>query len=57
MKAKDAARLASKRRALKPRNPLASAALMKKGGEHARRDKKAGRARRKAGWQREPGEG
>lgn len=50
MNEKSAARLSSKRRTLKPRNPLATAALMRKGGEHARSDKKAGRARQKAAW-------
>lgn len=50
MNEKAAARLSAKRRSLKPRNPLATAALMKKGGEHQRRDKKAGRARTKARW-------
>lgn len=50
MNEKSAARLSSKRRTLKPRNPLAMAALMRKGGEHARTDKKAGRARQKAAW-------
>ena len=50
MNEKSAVRLSSKRRTLKPRNPLATAALMRKGGEHARSDKKAGRARQKAAW-------
>jgi len=50
MNEKSAARLSRKPRALKPRNPLATAALMRKGGEHARTDKKAGRARQKAAW-------
>lgn len=48
MNEKAAARLSGKGRRLKPRNPLATAALMKKGGAHQRRDKKAGRARSKA---------
>lgn len=34
---------------IKPRNPLATAPLMKKGGKHARKDKRASRARQKAG--------
>jgi hypothetical protein len=50
MNEKTAARLAAKRRTLKPRNPLATAALMRKGGQHARTDKKAARARQKAAW-------
>ena len=50
MNEKAAARLSAKRRSLKPRNPLATAALMKKGCEHQRRDKKVGRARAKACW-------
>lgn len=33
---------------IKPRNPLATAPLMKKGGRHARKDKRAGRARQQA---------
>ena len=40
MNEKSAARLSSKRRTLKPRNPLATAALMRKGGEHARIDRR-----------------
>lgn len=54
MNEKTAARLNAKRRQLKPRNPLASAALMRKGGVHQRRDKKASRARTKADWQKSP---
>jgi hypothetical protein len=38
---------------LKPRNPLAMAPLMKKGGAHQRRDKRATRARQKARARRE----
>jgi hypothetical protein len=34
--------------ALKPRNPLATAPLLAKGGAHQRRDKRASRARQKA---------
>ncbi|WP_306476206.1 hypothetical protein [Methyloversatilis sp.] len=48
MKRRDAVRVSAKGRSLKPRNPLATAALMKKGGEHARQDKKASRARLKS---------
>jgi hypothetical protein len=33
---------------IKPRNPLALAPLLKKGGKHARKDKRAARARQKA---------
>ncbi len=33
---------------IKPRNPLATAPLMQKGGAHARQDKRASRARQKA---------
>lgn len=33
---------------IKPRNPLATVPLMKKGGQHARKDKRASRARQKA---------
>lgn len=50
MNEKSAARLSAKRRALKPRNPLATAALMRKGGEHAPQGKRASRARQKSAW-------
>jgi hypothetical protein len=33
---------------IRPRNPLANAPLMKKGGAHARKDKRASRARQNA---------
>lgn len=33
---------------LKPRNPVAPAAVLKKAGAHQRRDKRASRARQKA---------
>lgn len=33
---------------IKPRNPLATAPQLKKGGKHARKDKRASRARQKA---------
>ena len=39
-------------RPIKPRNPLALDPLLKKGGAHQRRDKRACRARRKAALQR-----
>lgn len=35
---------------IRPRNPLAAVPLLKKGGAHARRDKRAARARQQAGW-------
>ncbi|MDO9242709.1 MAG: hypothetical protein Q7U32_02750 [Rhodocyclaceae bacterium] len=35
-------------RRIRPKNPLAMAPIMKKGGAHARRDKRAARARQKA---------
>ena len=38
----------AKQRRLKPRNPVAVAPVLKKGGAHQRKDKKAGRARQKA---------
>ncbi len=38
----------AKQRTLKPRNPVAVAPLLKKGGVHQRRDKRASRARQKA---------
>lgn len=34
---------------IRPRNPLAVVPLLKKGGAHARKDKRAARARQKAG--------
>lgn len=37
----------AKQRVLKPRNPLALSPLLKKGGAHQRRDKKASRAKLK----------
>lgn len=33
---------------IKPRNPLATTPLLKKGGAHARKDKRASRGRQKA---------
>ena len=41
---------------LKPRNPLALDPLLKKGGAHKRRDKRAERAKQKAQARRESGE-
>ena len=38
----------AKQRRIKPRNPVAVAPLLKKGGAHQRKDKRASRARRKA---------
>lgn len=38
----------ARQRTLKPRNPVAINPLLKKGGAHARRDKRASRARQKA---------
>ena len=44
----------AKQSRLKPRNPLATAPLLKKGGAHRRSDKRAARARQKARLRREP---
>lgn len=44
----------AKQSRLKPRNPLATAPLLKKGGTHQRSDKRAARARQKARLRREP---
>jgi hypothetical protein len=38
----------AKQRAIRPRNPLALDPLLKKGGAHLRKDKRASRARLKA---------
>ena len=46
----------AKRSWLKPRNPLAMAPLLKKGGPHQRSDKRASRARLKARSRSETGE-
>ena len=46
----------AKKARLKPRNPAAVNPLLKKGGSHARRDKRASRARQKAQLQRESGD-
>ena len=43
----------AKQRRIKPRNPVAVAAILKKGGAHARTDKRASRARQKARLKRE----
>lgn len=42
----------AKQRIVRPRNPLATDPLLKKGGAHARRDKRASRARQKAAQRR-----
>jgi len=42
----------AKQRLIKPRNPLALDPLLKKGGAHQRKDKRASRARQKAALQR-----
>ena len=39
---------AARKRKFKPRNPVAAAPILKKGGAHTRRDKHASRARHKA---------
>jgi hypothetical protein len=44
---------AKQRRKIKPRNPLATAPLLAKGGAHGRTDKRASRARLKARARRE----
>lgn len=46
----------AKRKPLKPRNPVAVAPLLRKGGAHQRIDKRASRARQKARLRREAGE-
>ncbi|MBV6475333.1 MAG: hypothetical protein MOGDAGHF_00851 [Rhodocyclaceae bacterium] len=46
----------AKRRRIKPRNPVAVAPLLKKGGAHQPRGKKASRARQKARFRRDQGE-
>lgn len=38
----------AKQRVIRPRNPVATAPLLKKGGAHQRKDKRASRARQKA---------
>ena len=38
----------AKQRVLRPRNPLATDPLLKKGGAHQRKDKRASRARQQA---------
>lgn len=43
----------AKKRPLRPRNPVAAAPILKKGGAHRRRDKRASRARQKARLRRE----
>ena len=46
----------AKQRAIRPRNLLALDPLLKKGGAHARKDKRAGRARQKAALRRRSAE-
>lgn len=43
-------------RPIKPRNPLALAPLLQKGGAHQRKDKRASRARQKAALRRDADE-
>ncbi|MBK9021824.1 MAG: hypothetical protein IPL72_18290 [Sulfuritalea sp.] len=43
----------ARQRILKPRNPLAIAPLLKKGGAHQRQDKRASRARQKSALRRQ----
>lgn len=43
----------AKRRTAKPRNPVATAPILRKGGAHQRRDKRLSRAARKARWRSE----
>ena len=43
----------ARQRRIKPRNPVAVATILKKGGAHARVDKRASRARQKARLRRE----
>lgn len=46
----------AKQRLIRPRNPLAIDPLLKKGGAHQRKDKRASRARQKAALRRRIGE-
>ena len=46
----------ARQRPLKPRNPVAVAPILKKGGAHRRKDKRASRARLKAGLRRRDSE-
>ena len=46
----------AKRQPFKPRNPVAVAPLLRKGGAHQRTDKRASRARQKARLRRDAGE-
>ena len=43
----------ARQRLLKPRNPVATAPLLKKGGAHQRQGKRASRARQKAALRRQ----
>jgi hypothetical protein len=45
----------AKRRVVKPRNPVATSPLLKKGGAHQRMDKRASRAKQKAQLRQENG--
>lgn len=44
----------AKQRRPKARNPVAVAPILRKGGSHQRKDKRASRARQKAAAQRQP---
>lgn len=46
----------ARKRPLRPRNPVAIAPLLGKGGAHQRKDKRASRARQKARARRENGD-
>lgn len=46
----------AKQRTVRPRNPLALDPLLKKGGVHQRKDKRASRARQKATLRRRSGD-
>jgi len=46
----------ARQRTIRPRNPLALDPLLKKGGAHQRKDKRAGRARQKAALRRHSSE-
>lgn len=43
----------ARQRLIKPRNPVAIAPVLKKGGAHQRKDKRASRARQKAALRRQ----
>ncbi len=46
----------ARQRTIRPRNPLAMDPLLRKGGAHQRKDKRASRARQKAALQRRKAE-